>query len=66
MLELVSFHTGVIFEVNILVIVGIRVRFAFWSKKDARFIFYGVAPPFNLAREVVLLQLSMKGAMLQI
>jgi hypothetical protein len=30
MLELVSFHKVVIFEVNILVIVGVSVRFAFW------------------------------------
>jgi len=59
MLELISFHTRVIFEVNILVIVGIRVRFAFWFKKDFRFAikFYILwcSTTFNLAMEVVLL-----------
>ena len=37
MLELVSFHTGVIFEINILVNVGVGVRCAFWFNKDVRF-----------------------------
>jgi len=57
MLELVSFQTGYIFEANILVIVGVRVRF--WFNKDVRFAitFYILrcSNPFNLAREVVLL-----------
>jgi hypothetical protein len=59
MLQLVAFHTGVIFEVNILVIIGFGVRFAVWFNKDIRFAntFYILwcSTPFNLTREVVLL-----------
>jgi len=36
MLVLVSFHTGFIFEINILVNVGVGVRLAFWFNKDVR------------------------------
>jgi len=34
MLELVSFHIGLIFEINILVNVGVGVRLVFWFNKD--------------------------------
>jgi len=47
MLEMVSFHTGFIFEANILVIVGLGFDLLFGLIRmfglQLRFIFYGVA-----------------------
>jgi hypothetical protein len=59
MLELVSFHTEFTFEVNVLVTVGVRVRFAFRFNKCVRltitFYILRCSNPFNLTKELFLL-----------